>query len=50
MKIEESTFIKSKDDVKTEKGMITVEIYGYKRLEDLVRPLWKVKSITNFHE
>ena len=50
MKIEKSTFVKSNDEVKNDKGLLTVEIYGYKRLEDIVRPLWKVKSITNFHE
>ena len=50
MKIEKSTFVKSYDEVKIDKGLLTVEIYGYKRLEDLVKPLWKVKTITNFHE
>ena len=48
MKIEESSFIKSKEEAQYEKAMIAVEIFGYKRLEDIVKPLWKIKSIKNF--
>ena len=50
MKIEETAFIKSKEEVQNEKVMISVEIFGYKSLEDLVKPLWKIKSIKNFIE
>ena len=45
IKIEDSTFIKSKEEnVQEMKSNITVEIIGYKKLDDIIKPIWKVKS------